>query len=788
MRISPATPHLCAAAARLLVGVAAALAWFGCSSGSSSNSGSGSAGPVATLPVTAAPEQARAMYDDARQVLERRCVVCHGCYDAPCRLKLEAHEGVVRGASRDLVFEPSRLLAAEPTRLFQDAPADLAGWRERGFFPMLAEGDGADPKDSVLLRMLMLKAEHPAPANTEAANFRSDADPVCPRQDEFDDFAKDHPAWGMPYAMPQLTAPEQQALTEWVLAGAPGPYRDPLTAAQRQAIERWEGFLNGDSLRQRLYARYIYEHLFFASLHFRSAPDASFFRLVRSRTPPGVPVDEIATRRPYDDPAVPRVFYRLVPRVESRLAKRQMPYLLDDARMAQYQALFEQPEYSVTELPGYDPETASNPFITFAALPIASRYRFMLKEAEYTLMGFIKGPVCYGQVALNVIQDRFWVTFVDPEVPWLAAEAEFLAKHKHKLDMPAEAGSNTALLGWRELAKHQRAFLTAKADFLHDQIEAGARITTEAIWDGDGDDTNAGLTVFRHFNSATVERGFIGGEPKTTWVIGYALLERIHYLLVAGFDVFGNAGHQLATRMYMDFMRMEAEHNFLLLLPQVRRKTLVDYWYRGADQEVRDHVYGDFTAVPVEPHIDYRSQRPEAELHDRLRARLGPALSRERDLSRVRDASLREALGRLSEVAGEAASNMPELSLLTIERADGGLTHVTVVRDSAHTNVAKLFDEDERRLPIEDHLTVVPGILGAYPNALFRVSAEQLGAFVDAVRDLRDESAYEALRHDYGVLRHHARFWAHSDRLHDDYANLDPLGHGTLDYSRLQLP
>ncbi len=32
----------------------------------------------------------------AQQVLEQRCMVCHGCYDAPCQLKLEAHEGLVR--------------------------------------------------------------------------------------------------------------------------------------------------------------------------------------------------------------------------------------------------------------------------------------------------------------------------------------------------------------------------------------------------------------------------------------------------------------------------------------------------------------------------------------------------------------------------------------------------------------------------------------------------------------------------------------------------------------------
>ena len=43
------------------------------------------------------------------------------------------------------------------------------------------------------------------------------------------------------------------------------------------------------------------------------------------------------------------------------------------------------------------------------ALPVRSRYRFMLEEAQFTLMGFIKGPVCRGQVALDVIEDRFWI-------------------------------------------------------------------------------------------------------------------------------------------------------------------------------------------------------------------------------------------------------------------------------------------------------------------------------------------------------------------------------------------
>jgi hypothetical protein len=65
----------------------------------------------------------------------------------------------------------------------------------------------------------------------------------------------------------------------------------------------------------------------------------------------------------------------------------------------------------------------------------------------------------------------------------------------------------------------------------------------------------------------------VGTNPKTTWVLGYPLFERIHYLLVAGFDVYGNVGHQLATRAYMDFLRMESEFAFLALLPAQARKT-----------------------------------------------------------------------------------------------------------------------------------------------------------------------------------------------------------------------
>ena len=34
-----------------------------------------------------------------KTTLEQRCMVCHGCYDAPCQLKLDAWQGLQRGAS-----------------------------------------------------------------------------------------------------------------------------------------------------------------------------------------------------------------------------------------------------------------------------------------------------------------------------------------------------------------------------------------------------------------------------------------------------------------------------------------------------------------------------------------------------------------------------------------------------------------------------------------------------------------------------------------------------------------
>ena len=44
-------------------------------------------------------------------------------------------------------------------------------------------------------------------------------------------------------------------------------------------------------------------------------------------------------------------------------------------------------------------------------------------------------------------------------------------------------------------------------------------LDTSAIWKGNRPNDDPVLTVFRHFDSASVHRGVLGGLPKTMWVV-----------------------------------------------------------------------------------------------------------------------------------------------------------------------------------------------------------------------------------------------------------------------------
>ncbi|RRJ83938.1 fatty acid cis/trans isomerase [Aestuariirhabdus litorea] len=729
-------------------------------------------------------------WSEVKPVLEQRCVVCHACYDAPCQLKLTSPEGIDRGASRDRVYDALRVKAAPPSRLYEDAQSTVE-WRQRGFFPVLNEYENnpqANREAGVLYRMLQLKQEHPLPNQKhlpESLDISLDREQACTSAEQFELFAADHPQWGMPFALPALPVHEQNLLMRWLEQGAMHTPRRAPDAATQAAVERWERFFNGDSLKQQLVARYLYEHLFLAHLYFPEAGGGHFFQLVRSATPPGQPLERIATRRPYGDPGVARVYYRLREQAETIVAKTHMPYRLDEARMALWQSLFLAPDYPVDSLPGYLDGEASNPFLTFAQLPVRSRYRFLLDEAKFTINSFIKGPVCRGQVALNVINDHFWVYFLDPDYEGYEHAASFLAGRSQRLELPAASDNiYTPMTHWLMYSRQQKKLLEEKDKYLSQFIgEQGFGL--DLVWDGDQRNPNAALTVYRHFDSATVEQGLLGQPPKTAWVIGYELLERIHYLLVTGYDVYGNTGHQLLTRLYMDFLRMEGEANFLMLLPEEARTRERNDWYRGADQSVLDYMTLPNFERTARLEIPYQSEDEKQELYGLLEQRLAPVLPTRHRLASLSKPALVEALKPLTRLKGGGVALLPQTLFVRIDSGDSD-QYVTLIHNNAHRNITSMFGETGQRLPEEDTLDVVPGFIGSYPNALIQVSEQALPEFVAQIAALREEADYEALIDRYGIRRTHPEFWPLSDPFQQAYRELYPIESGVLDYSRLE--
>jgi len=729
---------------------------------------------------------------DVQPILEQRCVVCHGCYDAPCQLKLTAYEGVTRGASKVYIYDSNRLLAAEPSRLLQDE-LSTAAWRKRDFFPVLNERrNDADTniEASVMAQLLLQKQAHPLPEVTvlpDSFDFRLHRDQQCTDIEHYAEFRDKFPLWGMPYGLPGLNQTEHNTLIRWLEAGAPYDPPPALTASLQNRVQQWERFFNQDSLQAQLMSRYMYEHLFPAHLYFDDSSKPVFFELVRSRTPAPQPIDLISTRRPYDDPHVKRVYYRLRRHQETILSKTHLPYRLDDKRMANWNKWFLATDLHITKLPDYDIKTASNPFITFQQLPSYARYRFLLEEAQYTIQAFIKGPVCRGQIALNVINDHFWVTFLHPKYQTAELNSDFLRDNANLLKLPARDSSSSGLLNWISYGRYEQQFMEAKTRLLNEKVDKEFSVSTDLLWDGDGDNRNAALTIYRHFDSASVIKGLHGGHPQSAWVMTYPLLERIHYLLVAGFDVFGNVGHQLNTRIYMDFLRMEGEFHFLTLLPRDAREKVRNRWYRGSVNQVKEYIFKYASTYEGDTAEQYHSQHPLAELYDKLEKKLAPVLDHQHDFQQDRallgKATLDE-LTKLARVKGIPASLMPQLTFMELDLADGNSLYYTLISNNAYTNISHLFDDANRRLPKEDNLTLGRGLIGSYPNVFLKVSAAQLPELVQRISGLRNHQDYIGLLDQFAVRRTSDQFWPFSDRMNTLFQQRDPLHFGYMDYNR----
>ena len=742
-------------------------------------------------------------------IFTSRCVACHSCYNAPCQLNLQSYSGAIRGANRLNVYDRSRLESVAPTRLDIDGHT-AADWRSKGFFDVLDARRGR----TLLTELIALRAAHPRVQPQKPVEQSS----FCPANgEEAAHLSETAPELGMPYGLPPLSASEIATLHEWIANGAPGPSEATLASRRRispelqMQVRAWEAFLNGSSQREKLVARYLFEHLFLAHLHFQSdatSRQPAFFRLVRSRTPCEAGIDEIAARRPNEDPGGAGFHYCLS-RLEAMVVdKTHIPYELSPQKLERIRSLFLDAKWDVSRFPSYDDDTSGNPFKAFADIPVRSRYQFLLDDAAYEVDTFIKGPVCNGSVAVNSIQARFFVLFLAPDADSMVTSAEFARKAQDLLILPGVWGSDVPLMDdvafFSRLVEHREAFRRLRAEHARTLRPAGYALGD--IWNGDGHNRGALLTVIRHFDTAVVTEGAVGDLPKTLLVLDYSLFERLIYNLVVNYDVFGNVGHQSLTRLYMDLIRMEAEELFLAFLPPAERTSLRNSWYVGGvltEVKLR-YVFplidnSTPTAVAFRNPGHAKAEFVEELLNDHLapevRGPPDPINWKILRLSGHPQAAHKltapdQALHRIASIEAADATPfarfLPDLALMLIRDQDGHAMIYSLVHNREHTNISWILDESERLAPKEDTLTIRAGAVGAYPNMIFVVPEEDVELFATAILKLKSTADYERLVDRFGVRRSNPKFWSFFDEINAIQAG-DPIRSGALDLTRYEL-
>ncbi len=744
---------------------------------------------------------------DVQPIFDRRCIACHGCLGSPCNLKLDSYAGAARGA---FGMNPYTDHVSAYPRTDMDAADSLAQWRELGFWPVLSpetpdDAAQTEPRDrrdgSLLLRFLEAGNAHNQPGFPRAALASAYAkrfEYACPSTpDAAEALLAKNPAMGMPFGLPAIDADDYATLLRWISAGAQGPSAEELLAAAESVrpdeVAHWEDFFNDPDPRHRLVARFIFEHVYLATIVLAESPDERF-RLVRSSTPPGEPVDVIGTDLPYDDPYahadVERFWYRLQKLTQAPMQKNLFLWRLAQTDRAELEQLFfgaEGPGANWPEAAPLDPPWGlGNPFSVFRTIPAEARYRFLLRYAETITSGVIYGPVCNGQTATYAVKDHFWVFFVDP-----AAD-------------PSVQDPKLGLDSWDKMMDRS-VFGNATYVEAYNEALAGLRPQgwdIDAIWDGDGDNPNAWLTVMRHDTNVSVMTGGRGGTPRTLWLMTYSGLERMYYDTVADFEYWAGDPSKLETLLFFNYLRQEFEDNFLMLLPAGAREAVRNTWTQGigrlglelipfdADQDAASNA-----GAEADP------QQALRQVIDAVEARFAPAIAGPPDRLNpdtkpdtdptARIASVEDwerALSTLTVVQGQPFTRfMPSVILLRLDGDQSARVYSLVVNRVYESQYTLVF-QDGQALPELYSLSAYPTIVNGFPNLFVHLDLERAGAFLADLRKVDSDEAWEGFKARYAILRNSAELWPFYDWITDWNLGHRRSAAGYLDLSYYDLP
>jgi len=673
---------------------------------------------------------------EIQPIFDTKCVACHSCYNSPCQLNLSSFEGVDRGMSRTNIYDFPLLNKNEPTRLFIDAKS-AEEWRTKGFHPVTGTSHSI---------LGYLVSEIPGVESGKQLSFPAEDSRTCiTTLDDIDKYLEANPAGRMPFGLPKLSENELGQLEKWLEEGAPGPRTIDSEAAiinhtdLKSKLTKWEDLLNRKDFQSQISSRYLYEHLFLANIYLDSHPNL-FFRLVRSATQAGS-IDELPTDMPFDLPKISRYFYRLRPVINTIVHKSHIPFEFSELKYRTWKEdLFDVPwPRPVKSLPAFGVQ-AANPFKTFESIPVKFRYQLFIDDALYFVMTFIKGPVCRGQTALNVINDHFWILFLKPNNDVLVNSKETYDQISSLMEFPIQSTEIFAPI--QKYRQNYWKALELKFQTLKNQGQ---------ILDPSWIDPDKKLTVYRHFDSASVMRDLRGEVPKTIWVLDYHTFESIYYNLAAGYNVFGPVAHQISSRLYMDISRMAAEDLFISFTGQESRANLRLEWTTPTPI-IKKSLTGKIGSIlnqKIAEELSGSLLYPGTEIKSK-------ALSKDEILSAFsrREESLPSKLRELSQIRHEGLQFLPETMFVRV-----GNEAFSVLLNREHFNVSTIFYEELRRNPKKDSIDVLQGIASSYVNAFVILKGDELDHFVDEFKNARTQQQVEAWLRKYAVKRSDPKIW-----------------------------
>jgi hypothetical protein len=737
--------------------------------------------------------------DEVQPALSRRCAVCHSCTNGPCQLNMTSFAALERGLSKTNPYKWG-VTDGYPTRVSDNRP--LSHWREKGFVSVLPEG-GADPASSVFFQALALGDKNTASDDPNSGPLKaSTVRPMAQKQDEgnlscptsgveFLLHELANPQGGMPWGLP-ADGEDHATLEAWALDGAPGPSataRARVAAPQTSSatrtqpatiIARWEAFFNGDALRDQLVARYLYEHVYSANIHFTENP-GEFYRLVRSRTKAPAAIDLIHTDMPQEDPGTARVYYRLEKIDRVIEGKTHVPWAVSFADLARLQELFLSGTWTVDALPAY----TLNPFEVFAAIPTAARARFMIENSQMLFAGFARGPICLVQPASYAVDEHFWIWFVKPESDPTVLDPQLGLDSWDSFFTKDGLPTSGLPLG----DKYGEPIYRDAFEKTLRRVKPGG-LGLQDVWTGGGTDPDAWLTVHRNQISVdvhTTKERPVTGMPRSVWLITYANFERMFYNATAQYKYWGSLVHQKTSFSWQTYTRTEAEDLYTSLFP--------DQWYR---EQLRDRMTSLQGKIYNSLFTDYAKGRPSA----------SPQY-------RTEDALARAFIGALGSAMGpeDRLNNWPTVrtsviapSISTVAQWESGVRTVTnrvlpfgqffpnvvhvrlggqhlytflAVRGLRPDKISSL--EATARERARDYVVAVPGFSAFEAHMFVDLAFADASAFLTELSAVRDQASWNRFADRYKVGRNSPHFWPFVDWMHDWLGQNLPVRAGLLE-------